>query len=190
MTASSDVTRLLLAAHDGDEGALSELVPRLYGELRDLARACLQRERPGHTLQPTALVNEAWLKLVRQDSVGFRHRAEFFTAAATTMRRILVDHARGKKREKRGGDAERLPLDETILSLESHAGGDLVHLEDALQTLAAMDERKAKLVELRFFAGLEMRQTAEVLGLSLRQAEREWTTTRAWLRTRLDQGCA
>jgi len=184
MAEPADVTRLLLAVSDGDAAALDELVPRIYDELRRLAHGFLRGERAGHTLQTTALVPEAWLKLVRQDSVGFQQRAEFFSAAATVMRRILVDHARARKRAKRDAGGERLPLDDVVDELERNAG-DLDRLGGALDALAEMDAGKAKLVELRFFVGLSMRETAEVLGVSRRSAERDWTSARAWLKRRL-----
>lgn len=179
-----DITLLLLAAHDGESGALDRLLPRIYDELHRMARGFMRGERTGHTLQPTALVHEAWLKLVRQDSVGFRHRAEFFSAAATVMRRILVDHARQRGRDKRKETGERLPLDEAVDVLERNAGS-LVELGSALDDLSRMDPKKAKLVELRFFVGLGMRETAEVLDVHPRQAERDWTAARAWLKRRL-----
>lgn len=160
------------------------MLPRIYDELHRLARGFMQGERKGHTLQPTVLVHEAWLKLVRQDSVGFRHRAEFFSAAATIMRRILIDHARARKRDKRDAGGRNPPMDETVDALERNAG-DLVELDAALEDLARIDPRKAKLIELRFFVGLGMREAAQMLDLHQRQAERDWTAARAWLRRRL-----
>ncbi len=180
----SEVTRLLQAAERGEKEALERLLPLIYDELRKLAQTMLADERTGHTLVATALVHEAWLRLVRQESVGANHRAQFFVAAATTMRRVLVDHARAKKREKRGGKVKREPLDESLAALE-HNAGDLLELEEALTSLSELDPRKARLVELRFFAGLGMRESAEVLAISQRQAEREWTTARAFLKSRL-----
>jgi len=183
------VTRLLTAARAGEPGALEELLPLVYGELRGLASALMRQERAGHTLDPTALVHEAWLRLAAQESVGFAQRAQFFAAAAASMRRILVDHARARARVKRGGGerpAEEAALGGLLLAFEERAG-DLVALEEALGELAALDARQARLVELRFFAGLEMQATADLLGVSLRQAERDWTHARAWLRARLDE---
>jgi RNA polymerase sigma factor (TIGR02999 family) len=180
----SEVTTLLRAAEAGEPQAREQLFALLYDELRLLAQSLIGRERTGHTLGATALVHEAWLRLVGQDSVGARHRAEFFAAAATIMRRVLVDHARTRAREKRGAGVAPQPLDETVAELERNCG-DLLALEQALDSLASFDARKAKLVELRFFAGLGMRESADVLAISLRQAEREWTTARAYLKQRL-----
>lgn len=182
------VTRLLTAAQAGEPGAFEELLPLVYGELRGLAAGLMRQERAGHTLDPTALVHEAWLRLASQESVGFAQRGQFFAAAAASMRRVLVDHARARGRVKRGGGeagASDAALDGMLAAFEERAG-DLVALEEALGELAALDARQGRLVELRFFAGLEMQATAELLGISLRQAERDWTHARAWLRARLD----
>jgi RNA polymerase sigma factor (TIGR02999 family) len=186
----SAITRLLTAARAGETGAFDELLPLVYGELRALAQGLMRAERPGHTLEPTALVHEAWLRLASQESLGFAHRAQFFAAAATSMRRILVDHARARLRVKRGAGAtleSGSELDGLVAAFEQR-GGDLLALEAALAALAGLDARQARLVELRFFAGLDMRTTAELLAISLRQAERDWTHARAWLRQRLDEG--
>lgn len=186
---SSAVTRLLSAAHAGEPGALEQLLPLVYGELRGLAAALMRQERAGHTLDPTALVHEAWMRLASQESVGFAQRGQFFAAAAASMRRVLVDHARARERVKRGGGEAGLgdaALDGMLAAFEERAG-DLVALEEALGELAVLDARQGRLVELRFFAGLEMQATAELLGISLRQAERDWTHARAWLRARLDE---
>jgi RNA polymerase sigma factor (TIGR02999 family) len=173
-------------AASGSKSAVDQLLDVVYDELRRLAQGYLDRERPEHTLQATALVHEAYLKLVSQQSVGFRDRAAFFGAAATVMRRILVDHARAKRREKRGGDAVRIVLDEALAVFQEGAD-DLSSLDEALTALAALDQRKARLVELRFFAGVSMAETAQMLGISLRSAERDWTLARAWLRSHLDR---
>ena len=186
MSQPADVSHLLRAVSDGEPGALDQLLPRVYDELRGLARSCLAREGSGHTLQPTALVHEAWMKLARQDSMGAQHRSEFFTAAASVMRRILVDHARARNATKRGGGVETLALDETVAALEENSG-DLIALDAALECLEQRDARKARLVELRFYAGLGMREAAEVLSVSLRQAERDWTVARAFLKSALDR---
>lgn len=180
-----DVTSLLRAAHAGDARAFDQLVPLLYAELRRLAQAMLGEERTGHTLDATALVHEAWIRLAQQHSLGVTQRTQFFQVAATTMRRVLVDHARRRNAEKRGGEFVREPLDHAIAEVERSCG-DLLALEAGLQALAGLDERKARLVDLRFFAGLGMRETADLLGISLRQAEREWTTARAFLRVRME----
>lgn len=180
-----EITRLLQAAHDGDPEALDRLAPHVYAELKRLARTVLRRDG-GLSLHPTALVHEAWIKLVRQDTVGFAHRAQFFSAAATWMRRILVDHARARRSKKRGGGAAPEPFDETVAALEQNAG-DLVVLGEALEELARVHPRHAKLVELRFFLGMEMGEAARLLSVSTRQAERDWALARAWLRGRLEE---
>jgi RNA polymerase sigma factor (TIGR02999 family) len=184
---AGQVTLLLRAANRGEPDALAQLLPLLYGELRALAQGLIARERSGHTLQATALVHEMWLKLAAQESLGFDDRAGFFTAAARAMRRILVDHARTKKRDKRGGGVPPDALDESIAALERSAG-DLVDLDEALGCLEGIDARKAKLVELRFFAGLPLREAAAMLAISERQAERDLVLARAWLKDRLDAG--
>ena len=184
-TEKDEFTRLLQAAGGGAQDAVNQLLPRVYEELRQLAGACVKDERPGMTLDATALVHEAYLRLVHQKTVGFAGRAQFFAAAATVMRRILVDHARARRREKRGGDAVRITLDEALAVFES-AAADVTDLDAALTTLAEIDPRKARLVELRFFAGVLMEDAAEMLGVTQRTAERDWRFARAWLRDWLD----
>lgn len=185
-TDKGDITRLLQGAGNGAQDAVNQLLPHIYEELRQLAGACLAGERPGGTLGATALVHEAYLRLVRQDSVGFAGRNQFFAAAATVMRRILVDHARAKRREKRGGDAVRVTLDEALAVFEG-AVPDISDLDTALTGLAEIDPRKARLVELRFFAGVGMEEAARMLGVTQRTAERDWRFARAWLRDRLER---
>jgi RNA polymerase sigma factor (TIGR02999 family) len=187
MTATDrdDITQLLQAAGRGAADAVNQLLARVYEELRHLAGSCLAGERPGGTLGATALVHEAYLRLVRQETVGFAGRAQFFAAAATVMRRILVDHVRARRREKRGGDAVRVTLDEALAVFES-AVPDVMDLDAALSGLAEIDPRKARLVELRFFAGVPMEEAAEMLGITQRTAERDWRFARAWLRDRLE----
>jgi RNA polymerase sigma factor (TIGR02999 family) len=180
-----EITRLLEAAGSGAQGAVNQLLPRVYEELRQLAGACLAGERPGGTLQATALVHEAYLRLVRQETIGFAGRAQFFAAAATVMRRILVDHSRARRRQKRGGDAVRVTLDEA-LAVFQNAVPDVSDLDAALIALAEIDPRKARLVELRFFAGASMEEAARMLGVTQRTAERDWRFARAWLRDRLE----
>jgi RNA polymerase sigma factor (TIGR02999 family) len=180
-----DVTRLLRSAVDGSKTAVDALLDIVYDELRQLASRYLSHERPGHTLQTTALVHEAYLKLVRQDSVGFDDRAQFFAAAATAMRRILVDHARTRRRQKRGGGGTAVQLDEALAAFEERAL-DLLALDEALNELARLDPRKAQLVELRFFAGLTVGEAASLMKIAERTAERDWTTARAWLRASLE----
>jgi RNA polymerase sigma factor (TIGR02999 family) len=184
-TDKDEITRLLQAAGDGAQDAVNQLLPRVYDELRQLAGACVAGETPGGTLGATALVHEAYLRLVHQDTVGFSGRAQFFSAAATIMRRILVDYARARRREKRGGDAVRVTLDEALAVFES-AVPDVIDLDEALAGLAEIDPRKARLVELRFFAGVSMEEAAKMLDVAPRTAERDWRFARAWLRDRLD----
>ncbi len=178
------VTLLLAEIDQGNDEAARQLFPVVYAELRRLARRLLARERATHTLQATALVHEAFLKLVKKSSVGFRDRIHFFGVASLAMRRILVDHARARRRAKRSGSLEPLPLDATVASFEARAL-DLIALDEALEELAKLDSRKARLVELRFFGGLDSREAAALLAISHRTAEREWTVARAFLRRRL-----
>ncbi len=176
-----EVTRLLIQLTEGDGSALDELLPHVYGELRRLASNYLRRERPGHTLQPTALVHEAYLRLVDQTQVRWQNRAHFFGVAAQMMRRILVDHARGQQAGKRGGEWRKISLDD---GLDVAAGGrpsDLVLLDEALERLAEIDPQKSRVVELRFFGGLSVEETAEVLGVSAPTVKRQWRMAKAWL---------
>jgi RNA polymerase sigma factor (TIGR02999 family) len=176
----ADVTALLVSWSHGDRRALEELMPLVYGELRRLAGSCLRRERPGHTLQSTAIVHEAFLRLVNQNDVEWRSRAHFYGIAAQMIRRILVDHARAHHAEKRGAGAVRVELAEAMAV--SPAGEvDLVGLDNALERLAALDERQSRIVELRFFTGLSVDETAEVMGISPATIKREWSSARAWL---------
>jgi RNA polymerase sigma factor (TIGR02999 family) len=179
-----EATGILREAESGRPLRASELLETLYAELRSLAARYLGRERGGHTLQPTALVHEAWLRLVDQTQVGWKGEAHFLGVAATAMRRLLVDHARAKKAEKRGGGRERVELD-AELPLEIDEEIDLVALDRALEDLASRSERQARLVELRFFGGLDMKKVAETLGIALRTAEKDWRVARAWLSWRL-----
>jgi RNA polymerase sigma-70 factor (ECF subfamily) len=175
-----EVTRLLVRLTDGDGGALEELLPLVYAELRRLAAGYLRRERPGHTLQPTALVNEAYLRLVDQSQVRWQNRAHFMGVAAQMMRRILVDHARGQRAEKRGGDFQKLSLDENI-DVSGERAEELVALDEALERLAELDPQKSRIVELRFFGGLSVEETAEVIGVSAPTVKRQWRMAKAWL---------
>ncbi|MCA1626914.1 MAG: sigma-70 family RNA polymerase sigma factor [Acidobacteria bacterium] len=176
----NDVTRLLVQLTDGDRDVLNELLPLVYNELRQLAAKYLRREREGHTLQPTALVHEAYLRLIDQKQVRWQNRAHFFGVAAQMMRRILVDHARTHNAEKRGGQFQLLSLDENI-DVSATPAADLVALDDALNRLAAIDEQKSRIVELRFFGGLSVEETAEVLGVSTPTIKRQWRMAKAWL---------
>jgi RNA polymerase sigma factor (TIGR02999 family) len=177
---SPEVTRLLIDWSNGRREARERLLPIVYEELRRMAQRQMRQERTGHTLQATALVHEAYLKLVDQRRVSWRNRAHFFGVAAKMMRRILVDHARSHATEKRGGDWERLSLDEAPL-IAVDAVVDLVGLDGALDRLAVLDEQQAKVVELRYFGGLTIDETAEVLHISPATVSREWTVAKAWL---------
>jgi RNA polymerase sigma factor (TIGR02999 family) len=180
-TSAQSVTQLLVEWSHGDQDALERLTPLVYGELRRLARRHLSRERSDHTLRSTALVHEAYLRLIDQRSVQWQNRAHFFGVAAQLIRRILIDYARAKQAGKRGAGACLLPLDE---ALDSPAGGrplDIVALDDALEQLAKIDPRQSRIVELRFFAGLTVEETAEVLNVSTPTVNREWAAAKAWL---------
>lgn len=182
MTASpKGVTQLLVAWSDGDAAARDELMPLVYEELRRLAHRYMGRERIGHTLQTSGLVNEAYLRLIDQSQVHWQNRAHFFGIAAQMMRRILVDYARSRGYAKRGGDARQVSLDQAALVSEERAA-DVVALDDALKGLAEMDLRKSQIVELRFFGGLSIEETAEVLAVSPGTVMRDWTLAKAWLR--------
>jgi RNA polymerase sigma factor (TIGR02999 family) len=176
-----DVTQLLVNWSKGDEAALEQLMPLVYGELRRLAGAYLRRERSNHTLQSTALVHEAFMRLVQQQDVQWRNRAHFYAIAAQMIRRILVDYARSQHAEKRGSGAIKLALDEAMAVPQVGADIDLLGLNDALDRLTELDERQGRIVELRFFAGLSIEETAEVMHLSPASIKREWQTARAWL---------
>ncbi|MEO8433716.1 MAG: sigma-70 family RNA polymerase sigma factor [Pyrinomonadaceae bacterium] len=182
MTADSphEVTQLLLDWSSGDQAALDRLLPLVDRELHRLAHHYMRRENPGHTLQTTALVNEAYLKLIDQKNVHWKNRAHFFALAAQLMRRILVDHARRRQYAKRGGGAHKVSLDDAML-VSPKRGGDLIALDEALDRLAAIDPRKGKIVELRFFGGLSVDETAEALQISSVTVMREWSMAKAWL---------
>lgn len=185
--ASQEVSQLLLAWSDGDQSALDKLVPLVYAELRRLASHYMSRERPGHSLQTTALVNEAYLRLVDYKRMRWEGRAHFFAVSAQLMRRILVEHARKRQYLKRGGGAARVALEEAAVISEEPTA-DLVALDDALESLAAIDRRKSRVVELRFFGGLSVEETAEVLKVSPLTVMRDWSTAKAWLYRELGQG--
>jgi RNA polymerase sigma factor (TIGR02999 family) len=175
-----DITLLLTELQAGNRAAESKLVPLVYDELRRLARRYMRGERAEHTLQPTALVHEAYLRLIGQRDVEWQNRAHFFGVAAQLMRRILVDHARARKAEKRGGSAPKVSLDETLVFTEAK-GADLLALDEALTRLTERDPRQGRIVELRFFGGLTEDEAAEVLGVSTRTVKRDWNVARAWL---------
>ena len=178
-----DVTQLLLAWSNGDRDALEDLLPVVYGELRHIAARYFLHERPGHTLQATGLVHEAYFKLVDQQRVRWQNRAQFFGVAAQLMRRILVDHARKRHAVKRDGGVQ-ITLDDGVASAAAR-NLDLLALDGALDELMALDPRAARVVEMRFFGGLSIEEAAFALGLSSATVEREWATARAWLRTEL-----
>jgi RNA polymerase sigma-70 factor (ECF subfamily) len=181
-----EVTRILHDWSGGDPEAPERLMPFVYDELRRLARVFLSRERGGHTLQPTALVHEAYVRLVDQTRVNWQNRAHFYGIAASMMRRVLIDHARAHSAEKRGGAAIRLSIDDVQLPIEQRAAG-LVALDEALEKLAGFDERKCKVVELRFFGGMSDKEIAEVLGVTTRTVLRDWKTARLLLYRELSQ---
>lgn len=180
MTSSQEVTQLLLAWSQGDQSAFEKLMPLVYEELRRVAQRYMRRERAGHTLQTTAVVNEAYLRLIDASQVQWQNRAHFFAVSANLMRRILVDYARSRNYIKRGGGVHRLPLDEAVVFSPEQAP-DLVALDDALSALAALDERKSRVVELRFFGGLSVEETAETLKVSPRTVLNDWSLAKAWL---------
>lgn len=176
---TQEVTQLLAKLSDGDRSALDDLLPLVYDELRRLADRYLRRERSDHTLQATALVNEAYLRLVDQN-VPWQNRAHFFGVAAEMMRRILVDHARSHQAQKRGSGGIKLSLDEAI-NMSDERATDLISLDDALNALAEFDPQKSRIVELRFFAGLSIEETAKVLGIGTATVIRQWKMAKAWL---------
>ena len=183
MPASQNVTQLLLAWERGDEAARDELIPLVYDALRRIARHHLRGERAGHTLQTTALINEAYLKLVEQ-SVPWQSREHFFGIAARLMRQILVDYARTRQRLKRGGDRQQISLTSDA-EIADGQGEDLLALNEALETLAEVDPQRSRIVELRFFGGLTIEETAQVMGISTPSVERGWRAARAWLQTEM-----
>jgi RNA polymerase sigma factor (TIGR02999 family) len=180
------VTALLRDWRRGDEAALDRLMPLVYDELRQLAGSYLRRERAGHTLQSTALVNEAYVRLVERAAADWQSRAHFFGVAAQLMRQILVDYARTRRAAKRGSGEEKLALDEA-LDVPQRRPVDLLALDDALKDLERFDPRQSRIVELRYFAGLEIDETAEVLGLSAATVKREWSVAKAWLYRQLSR---
>jgi RNA polymerase sigma factor (TIGR02999 family) len=179
---NAQLTRLLEAWRRGDSNAADELIPLVYAQLRRLAAVKLRRERAGHTLQTTALVHEAWLRLMKQHGANWRNRGQFFAVAAQAMRRILVDHARKRLADKRGDGAQPVDVDRLSNILANPLPDDrLVALDHALERLAALDDRQARIVELRFFGGLSIEETADALEISPATVKREWATARAWL---------
>ena len=181
-----EMTELLVAWSEGDRQALDRLLPLVEEELHRLAHRYMKRERGGHTLQTTALVNEAYLRLIDQRAVRWQNRAHFFAIAAELMRRILIDHARKQAYQKRGGGARNLPLDEAAVLTDERAV-ELVALDEALQILAKVDERKVRVIELRYFGGLSVEEVAEVLSVHPDTVTREWRRARAWLHRELQR---
>lgn len=179
-TAREEVTILLGKLTEGNKGAAAKLMPLVYDELRRLAGGYMRRERSDHTLQATALVHEAYLKLVEQRVVNWQGRAHFLGIAAQMMRRILIDHARAHLRDKRGAGVNAIPLDEALVFAPEQSS-DLVKLDESLERLAKLDPRQSKIVELRFFGGLTVEQTADVLGISPKTVKRDWSIAKAWL---------
>ena len=185
MTDDAEITQLLEEASLGGEEAARKLMPMVYRELRQMAARHLRNESPGHTLQPTALVNEAFLKLVSQSRVSYQGRMHFFAMGSTLMRRILVDHARRKKRDKRGGGQMRVELIDN-LPVENAYDDEILAVHEAIEKLEQLDPRQAQIVQLRFFGGMKMDEIAVELGVSKRTVEGEWTMVRAWLKRELN----
>lgn len=188
-SSSTPVTQLLGRWRSGDREALDSLIPLVYDELRKIAQHYLRNERPGHTLQSTALVHEAYVRMIKQDLPEWQNRAHFFAVAAQLMRQILVDHARGYRADKRGGGVCNVALDEAEDS-SLQIDVDILALDQALKTLAEMDPQQSKVVELKFFGGLSIEDTAVVLGVSSSTVKRDWITARAWLHRELDRSGA
>jgi RNA polymerase sigma factor (TIGR02999 family) len=187
LPSTHEITQLLKAWAAGDDRALEKLTPLVYGELHRMARRCMAGQRSGHPLQTSALVNEVYLQLVDCGRVNWQDRAHFFAVSAQLMRRILIDFARSRGYQKRGGGALHIPLDEAP-SVGNEPDPNLVALDDALKALAAIDERKSKVVELRFFGGLSVEETAEVLRVSVETVMRDWRLAKIWLLRELSEG--
>jgi RNA polymerase sigma factor (TIGR02999 family) len=186
MQSPEAITQLLVDWSHGDQTALEKLMPLVYSELRRLAANYLRRERPGHTLQPTALVNEAYLRLIDQRNAKWQNRAQFFGVASKLMRRILFDHARAHQAAKRGGSNQQRLSITSAEQLGRQPGIDLLTLHEALEELATVDHQQERIVELRFFGGLSIKETGEVLGIGHATVERDWKMARAWLRRKLE----
>lgn len=186
-TATEEITQLLLAWGQGDQAALERLLPLVYEEMRQIAHHHMRRQRPDHTLQTTALVNEAYLRLVDAQRVQWQNRVHFFALAAQAMRHILVDLARARGNQKRGGGATQVALEEALI-ISAERGADVLALDEALQALAKLNARQSQIVELRYFGGLSEEETAAVLQLSPRTVRRDWSLARAWLYRELTRG--
>lgn len=187
MSGKNDITQLLLAWHEGDRGALDDLMPIVYDELRKIAASYMRRQSPGHSLQTTALVNEAYLRLIDSRRVNWQNRTHFFAISAQLMRRVLVDFARSKNALKRGGAGVRVTFDEAM-QVPAKKGTDVAALDSALNELAKLSRRQSQIVELRYFGGLTEEEIGEMLGLSSRTVRRDWSVARAWLFRRLSEG--
>lgn len=185
MSSASDVTNVLAQVQAGESGAANKLMELVYDDLRALAGAWMRRERNDHTLQPTAIVNEAYLRLVDQTDARWQNQAHFFAVAARVIRRILVDHARGRNREKRGANWHRVTLG-AVPDAWSEQAVDVVALDDALERLSSLNDRHAQVVEMRFFGGLSVQETAHVLDVSEKTVKNDWRVARAWLRGAMD----
>ena len=183
---SHEVTQLLMAWNDGDQSALERLIPLVHAELHRIARRYMRNERAGHTLQTSALINEAYMRLIDAQQVHWQNRAHFFGIAAQLMRRVLVDFARSRSYKKRGGGAFQVSLDETMV-ITKERGEDLVALDEALSALSELDERKGRVVEMRFFGGLSEKEIAEALTVSPETVRRDWRLAKSWLRRRLSE---
>jgi RNA polymerase sigma-70 factor (ECF subfamily) len=186
-TSSHEVTGLLLAWNEGDQAALDRLIPLVHAELRRIARRFMRNERAGHTLQPSALINEAYMRMIDAEHVQWQNRAHFFGFAAQLMRRVLVDFARSRNYKKRGGGAHQVSLDKAMVTFKER-GEDLVALDEALRALSEFDERKGRVVEMRFFGGLSEKEIAEALTVSQETVGRDWRLSKSWLRRRLTEG--
>ena len=186
MPSPQNVTEMLRNWRNGDREALEKLIPVVYDELRRQAVNYLRRERPGHTLQTTALIHEAYLRLINQQNIEWQNRAHFYAIAARLMRQILVDHARKHQAAKRGGSDIKVPLEEAM-AISSERSVDLVALDEALTRLAAIDPQQSRIVELRYFSGLSVEETAEVMAVSSRTVKRDWNVAKAWLRQQIGE---
>lgn len=185
MNDSNEITNLLIAWNNGDQESLERLIPLVESELRRIARAQMRRERANHTLQTTALINEAYLKLVKANGVNWENRAQFFGISAKIMRRILINYARDSQAKKRGaGDAEHVNIDDAVV-FSPEKSNELINLDEALKRLSEFDEMKSQVVEMRFFGGMSIEETAEVLGISPSSVSLHWRMARAWLREEL-----
>jgi len=187
LSSKQEVIRLVSDLRDHKPDAASSLAPLVYDELRRLARRYMRQERPDHTLQATALVHEAYLRLVEPKEMSWQGRAHFFAVAAQSIRRILIDHARGHQTAKRGGTVQKVALEDELLLFSPHKAGELVALDEALERLAAVSLRQSRIVELRFFGGLTVEETAEVLEISPKTVKRDWSVARAWLYREIDR---